>query len=234
MSEASLPAEKIRDDELRRFAVDKSPEQRTVFVALRLPPRQVQLSKSGPGEVARPVRVKPETPDERAQRERMVTEASKFLQDELGESPQWLSAARAFQIKANGEQLSRIAMSELVEAILPNRALRMRSASEGAVNPEQQDRASTKPEPTIADFLAGIPKGNQGAVRAYQEIAKNEELLRAQEAFHSMFEGGNPSAACHAPEDKKTASSKKDKPKKRWRERTATPQDLENPDGQSR
>ena len=131
MSDLTFPVDKIRDGELRNFAARKSPERITVFVELHLPRREVQFRKNGGGDVARyvPLRVQPETQEQRAEKERKIAEARKFLQDELGEAPEWLSAASAFRIKANGEQLSRIAISDLVEAILPNRTLSMRSVS---------------------------------------------------------------------------------------------------------
>jgi hypothetical protein len=130
MSTLNFPVEKIPDEELRSFAVAQAPERRMVLIELQLPVRQVELQRTDAGDGARhvPVRVRPQTPEQRQEVERKTAAVRQFLTQVLEEQSDWLPAARAFAAKVNGEQLTKIAQFPLIKVVRPNRHFSMRVA----------------------------------------------------------------------------------------------------------
>lgn len=126
MSVHDVLAEKIADPELRSRVLDPSDEPVSVIIELALPDPKIEYGNLGTHEptLSRPTRVAPMSDEERADLERMATEARGFLEELLDEPPVYLPSARAFVATTNGTQLSQIAQQPFTRRIERNRSLR--------------------------------------------------------------------------------------------------------------
>lgn len=118
---------KIASAELRLLAAGDSDERISVLVQPTLPQRTIEGDPSAPGGAPNgaTVRVGFVSLDEQALTERQIAEAGVFLEQILGTPPRWLGSARSFVARATPQQLRTIAGSPTIEAIWPNRQLRV-------------------------------------------------------------------------------------------------------------
>jgi hypothetical protein len=123
---SGLLAQKIPDSRLRNLAESGSGDQTVdVIVELDVPLPKVVMEKNvyAGDRVVRPIAVEPENAEAQRELERKAQEARELFAEITGAMPRWLRSARAFVIRATGEQLRRVAASPLTRTIQPNRRL---------------------------------------------------------------------------------------------------------------
>ena len=121
-----LDLAKLPNEDLRRVAVEGGDDAVDVIVELDLPSQRVEFRKRDHehSHAFLPSRIADELSEQRDLIEDRIARTRKFLTAILGQEPCFLSTARAFVVRATGEQLRQIASSPLVKAVRPNRQLR--------------------------------------------------------------------------------------------------------------
>jgi hypothetical protein len=124
-----LPAailEKIRSDELRSEAVAETSEQRSVIVELDLPMPKLEMGDRRTEGLRGKAHFRfaaptPEDIAEAGQEDSKITASKEDIATITGRLPDnYLSTAGSFVVRANGEQIGRIARMSTVSAIWPN------------------------------------------------------------------------------------------------------------------
>ena len=124
-----LPAailEKIRSDDLRHEAVAESSEPRSVIVELNLPMPKLEMASRRTAGLRSKAHIRfaaptPEDAAEAGREESKIATSEKAIATITGHPPEtYLSASGSFVVKANGEQIGRIAHMSTVSAIWPN------------------------------------------------------------------------------------------------------------------
>ncbi len=120
-----FPSEKIPDKKFLEFACTDSDKMVSVIIEIDLPEPTVEFREvRGQGRTTHvPVRVTPETPDERDEVDRKTAESKKFLEATLGTSAKWLRSAHAFVATARPAQIREIARFPLTKVIRASRIL---------------------------------------------------------------------------------------------------------------
>ncbi len=113
----------IEDGSLRRLAHERSDEAAPILIEVAAPTTDVaiDLGARGSATVGAPARVDVKVVDGSPTRE-----ASTEVSHILGRRPRYLRAANAFAAIASGAQLAALAASPLVQAIRPDRPVRMK------------------------------------------------------------------------------------------------------------
>jgi hypothetical protein len=113
----------IEDGSLRRLAHERSDEEAPVLIEVTVPTTDVaiELGARGSATVGAPARVAVKVTDGAPPRE-----ASTEVSHILGRRPRYLRAANAFSAVASGAQLAALAALPLVQAIRPDRPVRMK------------------------------------------------------------------------------------------------------------
>jgi len=125
MKDHRFPIEKISDNKLLQLAHTDKDEPECVVIELDLPEPRVEFQETRRRGIKSPVpvRVVPETSEQRVEIERRINEAKHFLYDILETPPKWLGAAHAFIADATPSQIREIARFSLTKAIRPSRTL---------------------------------------------------------------------------------------------------------------
>ncbi len=121
-----FPSDKIKGEELRRYAAGQSNERSaSVLIRPRIPYQQVKVRKEpsdrlGGGRVTGLI---PESSVEQRERERMTHALREFLSQTLGVEPHYLVSARVFVADVQPAQLRELTRSPLIANISSNRRL---------------------------------------------------------------------------------------------------------------
>lgn len=117
-------ASKIQGAELSRMALEGTGGPTGVIIEVEAPTPKVHVAsewlRSGEHPSKRFVE---ESAEQQQAVQDAVEKAGAFLKETLGETPQWLRAARAFVAEVTPDQLRIVASSPLIKAIRPNRRL---------------------------------------------------------------------------------------------------------------
>ena len=125
MPDASFPIDKIVGEELRQLASGIQEGTESILIELDIPNLDAEVESIDRNGRKVPVvtRVRRGNAEDSTRTEEVVKQAIALVTELVGPKPVWIPSAKALVTTVNGEQLRRVAGSDLVRRIHPNRVV---------------------------------------------------------------------------------------------------------------